>query len=181
MRGEAKGFFEKDKRRKEVSVKKAVGKGGPRFWFKEMTPESPQLPKEEEDDKTATEEAVAESTTEEVIPVMSEVDPEERETGHKMWLSQKITSLEKENEDLKRALQEIGTTLSLQETATRGVVERCAKFEAAIIQIADSVQQQNAAIESSRAMMSILVEEANTHRDNFQKVGTLHACPRATM
>ena len=85
-------------------MKKVVGKGGPRFWFKEIKPESPQLPKERQDDKTVTEEAVAESTTEEVIPVMSEVDPEERETGHKMWLSQKITSLEKENEALKKAL-----------------------------------------------------------------------------
>ena len=94
MRGEAKGFFEKDKRRKEVSVKKAVGKGGPRFWFKEMTPESPQLPKEE-DDQTVTEEAVAESTTEEVIPVMSGVDPEEMDTGQKMWLPEKVTTLER--------------------------------------------------------------------------------------
>ena len=28
---------------------------------------------------------------------MSEVDPEEIETGQKMWLSEKVTSLEKEN------------------------------------------------------------------------------------
>ena len=99
--------------RTEVSAKKAVGKGGPRFWFKEMTPESPQSPKERRDDKTVTQEAVGESTTEEVIPVVSEVDPEERETGHKMWLFQNITSLEKESEEMERALQETGTKLSL--------------------------------------------------------------------
>ena len=88
-----------------------------------------------------------------------------------MWLSEKVTSLEKENEDLKRTLQEIGTKLSLQETATRGVEERCAKLETAIIQIAEVVQQQNAAIESSIALMSSLADEVNTSRDNFQKVG----------
>ena len=46
-------------------------------------------------------------------------------------------------------------------------------METAIIQIAEVVQQQNAAIESSRALMSSLVEEVNTHRDNFQKVGMI--------
>ena len=90
-----------------------------------------------------------------------------------MWLSEKVTSLEKEKEDLKRTLREMETKLSLHDTATRGVVERCAKLETAIIQIAEVVQQQNAAIESSRALMSSLVEEVNTHRDNFQKVGMI--------
>ena len=90
-----------------------------------------------------------------------------------MWLSQKVTTLEMENEELKRELQEIGTKLSLQDTTTRGVEERCAKLETAIIQIAEVVQQQNAAIESSRALMNNLVEEVNTHRDNFQKVGMI--------
>ena len=49
-------------------------------------------------------------------------------------------------------------------------MERCAKLETAIIQIAEVVQQQHAAIESSRTLLSSLVEEVNTHRDNFQKV-----------
>ena len=46
-------------------------------------------------------------------------------------------------------------------------------METAIIQIAEVVQQQNAAIESSRALLSSLVEEVNTYRDNFQKVGMI--------
>ena len=126
-----------------------------------------------EDDKSVTEEAVAESTTEEAIPVMNEVDPEERETGHKMWLSERVATLKKEKEGLKRTLEVIGTKLSLQETTMKGVEERCAKLETAIIQIAEVAQQQNAAIESSRALMSSLVEEVNTHRVNFQKVGMI--------
>ena len=46
MQGAAKVFFEKDGKRTEVGVKKAVGKGGPRFWFRVINPESQQLPKE---------------------------------------------------------------------------------------------------------------------------------------
>ena len=44
-------------------------------------------------------------------------------------------------------------------------------FETAIAQIEDFAQQQNAAVESSRALMNSLAEEVNTHRDSFQKVG----------
>ena len=43
----------------------------------------------------------------------------------------------------------------------------------AITQVAVFVQQQNASIESSRALMSSLVEDVNIHRDNFQKVGMI--------
>ena len=46
-------------------------------------------------------------------------------------------------------------------------------METSIVQIAEVVQLQNAAIESSRALMNSLVEEVNTHRDNFQKVGMI--------
>ena len=45
---------------------------------------------------------------------MSEVDPGEEETGKKMWLSAKVTSLEKENEDLKRVLQGMESKIELQ-------------------------------------------------------------------
>ena len=37
---------------------------------------------------------------------MSEVDPGEVEKGKKMWLSEKVTSLERENGEMKTALQE---------------------------------------------------------------------------
>ena len=90
-----------------------------------------------------------------------------------MWLSKKVTALEKGTGELKRALHEIGTKLSLQETATRGVEERCAKLETAIIQIVEVVQQQNSAIDSSGSLPNNLVEEVNIHRNNFQNVGMI--------
>ena len=40
---------------------------------------------------------------------LSEEDPEEREPREKMWLSEKVTSLEKENGQPKKGLQEMET------------------------------------------------------------------------
>ena len=127
-------------------------------------------------DKSVTEEVVDESTAEEPATEapttgMSEVDPEEIETGQKMWLSEKGTSLENENTELKKAIQTMETRLITQEDVVKQVDERFARFETAITQIAELIQQQNAAIESSRALMNSIVEEVNTPRDNFQKVG----------
>ena len=108
--------------------------------------------------------------TEVPTPVMSEDDPEEVETGQKMWLVEKVTSLENQNEELKRALQEMATRLALQENAARQSDERFVRMEAAITRIAEIVQEQNNAIEGSKALTISLAEEVTTHRDNFQKV-----------
>ena len=72
---------------------------------------------------------------------------------------------------MKRIFQEIGTKLSLKETASRQAEERCAKIETAIMQIAEFVQQQNTAINSSTALMNSIVEEVIIHGANCQKVG----------
>ena len=118
MGGDAKVFLEKDGKMNEVSVEKLVGKGGPRFLFKDKKPDSPQRPDEKRDDLPVTEEASGteevadESTTEEPVTAMSEDDREERETAHKMWLSEKVTFLENENRELKKALQEMESRLA---------------------------------------------------------------------
>ena len=104
---------------------------------------------------------------------MSEVDPQEIEAGQKMWLAEKVTTLERENAELKTALHEIEMRFSTQENIARQADERCAKLEAAITRIADFVQKQNSTLESSRALVNSLVEEVNTHRENFQKVGMI--------
>ena len=101
-KGDVKVYLEKDGKRAEVGVEKRVGKGGPRFWFKEMKPEPQQQVGEKRDDQPVAEEVADESTTEEPateVPTlgMSEVDSEEIETGQKMWQAEKVTSLEKEN------------------------------------------------------------------------------------
>ena len=78
-----------------------MGKGGPRFFFEEKKPKPSRQFDGKEDDKTTTEEVVEESITED-DPGMSEDDPQEIETGQKMWLSEKVTTLEKENAELKK-------------------------------------------------------------------------------
>ena len=180
MKGDAKVFLEKDGKRAEVGVEKQVGKGGPRFWFKEMKPEPPQQQQVEEsrDDQPVAEEVVDESTTEESAtevptPKMSEVDPQEIETGHKMWLSEKVTTLEKENTELKKALQEMETRLSTQENLARQAGERCTMLETAITQIGEQVQRQNLFNESVRASFTSLAEEVKKHQDNFREVGRI--------
>ena len=81
----------------EVSVEKLTGKDGPRFWFKNKPDPPEKQPENRLEDQSVTEDAADDPTTEEEIHVMSEVDPGEEETGKKMWLSAKVTSLEKEN------------------------------------------------------------------------------------
>ena len=95
MKGNFDVFIEKDGKRENVQVEMRIEDGRKRTWFEENTPEQPQRRPEEKDDKTVTEEASEDSVTVE-DPVaetqptgMSEVDPEERESGQRMWLSQK--------------------------------------------------------------------------------------------
>ena len=175
MGGDTKIFLEKDGKRREVSAEKLVGKGGPRFWFKEKTPEPPQQP-ERRDDQPVAEEASDESTTEDdpvtevETPAMSEVAPEEIETGQKMWMNEKITSLEKENAELRRALQEMETRLAFQENVARQMDERSVRLEAAITEIVEQVQRQNLFDEGVRASFTSLAEEVKKHQDNFHEV-----------
>ena len=179
MRGDAKVYLEKDGKRAEVGVEKRVGKGGPRFWFKEKKPEPQQQQVEEKrDDQPVAEEVVDESTTDEPAtevptPKMSEVDPQEIETGHKMWLSEKITSLERENAELKMALQEMEARLSTQENIARQAGEWCTRLEASITEIVEQVQRQNLFNESVRASFTSLAEEVKKHQDNFREVARI--------
>ena len=104
---------------------------------------------------------------------MSEDGSEERETAHKMWLSEKITSLENENAELKKALLDMEVRLALQENAMKQAAERVMAMEAAIGQNAEHAQRQDMVIESSRVSIQGLVDEVNIHRDNFQKIGMI--------
>ena len=95
MRGEVHVFLEKDGEKIEVNFEKLIGKDGPRFWFKNKKSEPPERqPEKRLEDQSVTEDEADESTTEEVVQVMSVVDPGEMETGKKMWLAEKVTSLE---------------------------------------------------------------------------------------
>ena len=101
---------------------------------------------------------------------MSEDDPEERETRQKTWLVENAASLENENGELEKALREMETRLSIQEARTMQVEERCMRLETAITRVAEVVEQQNANIESSKALLNNIVEEFKIHHDRIQKM-----------
>ena len=159
MRGQVSVFLEKDEKRKEVEVEKRMGQGETSFWFIEKKPESHQEQELRED----------ELTPEEVI-VMDEVRPEELEVSKKMWLAEKATTLEKENEELKKKVQEMEANLVHQVQATRVIEERLAAIERAISQIAVHIEQQNSFNGSARNSIAELVGEVTKHKDNFQEV-----------
>ena len=179
MDKKVKVFLEKDGKRKEVEVLKRVERGRERVWFKEMTQQPhQQKPEEKEeepvivetDDGSATEDDPA---TKEQATGMCVDDPEERETEQKMWLAEKVTSLEKENGELKSALQEMETRLANKENTTRQVEERCARLETSIAQIMAQIQRQNAFNEGVRASFTSLAEDVKKHHDNFREVARI--------
>ena len=185
MEEKVKVFLMKGGDRTEVEVLKRFERGRERVWFKEKTPQPPQqqpepprqLPEggKEPVAVDADEESVTEDDPTTVVPTtgLSEEDPEERETQERMWIAEKITTLEKENGELKMAIQETQARLAAQEDTARKTDERCMRMETVIMQIAEFVQQQNATLESSRVLVNSLVEEVNNHGDNFKKLGLI--------
>ena len=114
-------------------------KGRTKILVQGEKPESPQQPPEGEGggEQSVTEDAVEESTTKDSASEMSEVDPEEMETGQKTWLVEKVTTIEKENGELKKAFHEMETRLHIQESAMKHVDERCGRIETARARIAE--------------------------------------------
>ena len=164
-------FLEKSGEKKEVSVEKLEREDGPRFWFKDLKPDPPKEQVEERpDEQSVTEDAADESSTEEVIRVMSEVDPGEVETGKKLWLSEKATTLENENGDLKRVLREMEAKIELQGKTIAGMARRHGAIETTIAKIAEHVQRQIAFNEGVRASFTSVAEEVGKHQNNFREV-----------
>ena len=128
---------------------------------------------EKPDEQSVTEDATDGSTTEEVVQVMSEVDQAEVETGKKMCLSQKVTSLEKENGELKRALQEMEAKNELQGRMIAEMAQRHGAIETAIAQIAEQLQRQMSFNEGVRASFTSLAEEVGKHQNNFREVARI--------
>ena len=50
---------------------------------------------------------------------MREVGHDERQTQHAMWLYEKVTSLEREKEEMKASIKEMEVKIALQETRSR--------------------------------------------------------------
>ena len=71
---------------------------------------------------------------------MQEDTPEEVEAAKKMWLNEKITSHEKENE-MRMRIQQMEERFAFQERAAMETSERCGGLEAAIAKIAEHITQ----------------------------------------
>ena len=168
MTGSVKVFLEKDGQRIEVDVEKWAGKAGPRFWFKEKKPQQP--PQQEGGKDRSTPEQEVESETEEVDNGVEEVTPDQLQTERMMWLNEKATTLENENRELKRTLQEMEAKIALQENTLNGVVERCRMVETAITQIVEYTQRQDVFNESTKTSFNGLVDEVKKHQNGFREV-----------
>ena len=108
--------------------------------------------------------------TEDPASGLSEDDPVERETTQRMWLADKVISLENENGELKKAVHKMEAKATLQENTIKELVERYGMMEGAIKEIIEHIQRQNVFNTSAKTTMASLVEEVKTHQGNFQEV-----------
>ena len=71
---------------------------------------------------------------------MDEDTPEEKQTMEIEGLVERITSLENENKELKRAIQEMATKIGHQDVIAGDAVQKLVAMEDAIAKIAQHVQ-----------------------------------------
>ena len=95
---------------------------------------------------------------------------EERNAMHMMALVERITTLERENGELKRVIQEMEAKAPLQENAIKEVTGRCSVIEAATMEIVQHVRQQEIFNGSVRASIDGLESQVNTQQTNFDEV-----------
>ena len=101
---------------------------------------------------------------------MQEDTPEERDTMQMMALVEPITTLERENVELKRVIQEMEAKTALQENAVKEVVDRCSVIEAALMEIVQHARQLEVFNGSVRASIDRLETQVKTHQNNFDEV-----------
>ena len=176
MKGQVDVFLEKDGKRKKVQVELRIEGGKKRFWFVEKAPEPPQRRLDEKDDESVTEEAGEDSATvddpvaERRAAGMSEDDKEEVETGRKMWVTDKITTLEKEKEEMSKTIQELRAKIELQEKKISEMSQRNGMIEGAIADIVEHVKRQISFNDGVKASFTSLAEVVNKHQNNFTEV-----------
>ena len=71
---------------------------------------------------------------------MHEDTPEEKQTMEIEGLVERVTSLENENKELKRAIEEMAAKIGLHDTTTQEMVQKHLSMEVAIAKIAEHVQ-----------------------------------------
>ena len=126
MEGEVRVYIEEDSERKEVEVEKRIEGGKESFWPKERKPHSQQEP---DDDESAAEAADA----------MEVEAPEEMHVQQMMWLCEKVATLEKVNDEMKRMIGEMEAKIAAQEEAKKEDAQRRVAMECAIVEIAENL------------------------------------------
>ena len=104
---------------------------------------------------------------------MSEDEAEERETMQKMWLAEKVTSLENETVELKKTIQEMEARIGQQEKEITEMTQRNGAIETAIARLMEQLQRQISFNEGVRASFTSLGEEVNKHQNNFREVARI--------
>ena len=85
----------------------------------------------------------------------------------------KVTSLERENDEMKKGLQEMATRVQLQENMLKRCVELQGVLDSAVTRICESIQRLNAFTENASAAINGLAGEAQKHQDTFREVGRI--------
>ena len=129
------------------------------FWFAE--PHQPQQEQERRDDNPSPEQEAHN---------VEEVPPDEIQTERVMLLAEKVSTLQKENEEMEKTIREMATKIALHENAIVSVVDRFGELEKAIAEIAGHVERQAHFNQSVSTTVSSLVEEMKMHHGNFQEV-----------
>ena len=159
MDGEAQIFLEKDSVRTAVQAQKMIDGEKEWFWFREKNRQLQQ-----------------ELGGENVDPIPEEVNnmqedtPEERRSEQLDALTEKEASLEKENDELKKVVQELQAKVAGQTEAIMATCERFSMIETGLLEIAQHVGQQEAFSRSVKTSIEGLEKQVCIHQDNFHQV-----------
>ena len=88
-------------------------------------------------------------------------------------LTERVTSLEKENVEMKRVIQEMEAKMAFQESAMKEMVERHLREEAAIAYIAEHIQRQEVFNKSAITSINDTVKEIKNHQEGFRGMATI--------
>ena len=155
-----KVFIVEEDKKKEVDVEKRLEGGRELFWFKEKLPR----PQEQRGMDVNT------TTEHEDDPGMDEIEPEETQRELMTTLAEKVASLEKENEEKGRKIDELEMEIALLARTAQEYAEKQAVVERAIREIAQHAQGQATFNESTQRSIACLENQVRIHQDNFHEV-----------
>ena len=88
-----------------------------------------------------------------------------------MWAIEKVTTLEREKEELKKTLQEMETRIAVQDNKIKEMDERQGAVQATLARVCESVQGLNTFTETATPLINGLVQEVQKHQGSFREVG----------